>query len=409
MSKGQAAIKPRRGQQGRMTMKRYAIPLASVLCLALWACAQLAPPPAPPPPGPGRTVTSVITCLADGHDLLTHVHYTLFTPPPASSAPSPISDSTVPPSDATSIDPSIQQDLAVAFGDNPGFAQNKLCTLDGIYINRCSSTSYDPSSCSTMKDSDVADNSWGFRTPEPSVHRYVAISLGLWRCPTGSTQTFCAPPFQDYRNRVVGAVLDRTARSTLPASFKPTYQVDPTSNTSGMSVLAALAHETGHIYWWDTFVNPPGAPSISKTTTFCTPTVFYPGGYWEGAPVDIPTGRFVTFAEQNQNSVVVTANLPTLLQAGSSDLRPAGEVVHGVYHSGRYSSLLAAYSPDEDFVEAFELSVLRKGPLRNVTVNVTGYSPHQDPILANGTATNQAAEAKLQCFDPVSLLSPPPR
>jgi hypothetical protein len=61
--------------------------------------------------------------------------------------------------------------------------------------------------------------------------------------------------------------------------------------------------------------------------------------------------------------------------------------------------LLAAYSPDEDFVESFELSVLRNAGLRDVTVNVAGTDR---PILHGGLADMRGAEAKLRCFDALS-------
>jgi hypothetical protein len=386
-------------------MNRYAILLASGLCLALWACAQpVPPPPSPGRPGPVQTVMSV-PCPANPAwptpgDLLTHVHYTVFTPTfPFTQTPAP--DMT------TSIEPDILTDLKAAFVANPYFSQNKLCGLDGIFINRAQCTSYDPSSCSTMKDTDVADNSWGFRTPLNQ--KYVALSLGLWRgnpCPVASGQYICAPLFATYHARLVKALLDRTANVPSPSYYPPTFQTSTNTNTSGISVLAAIAHETGHIDWFETFVQPPGSTPLNLAALaggFCSGAI-YPGGYWQGKPVGMPTNRFVTFGELSQNSTVEVANLPTLL--AGSDPRPAGEVVDGIYHSGQYPSLLAAYSPDENFVEAFELSVLRNGTLSDLTVNVTGYSAHQEPILANGMATAPAVEAELRCFD---SLSQPPR
>jgi hypothetical protein len=371
-------------------MKRYGIPLAGLLSLALWACVP--PTPLPPgPPGPGVLVTSV-TCPANpawpaGGDLLTHVHYTVFAPVPNTNF--------VPTPDPTPLDPDIQRDLAAAFTANPGFSQNKLCNLNGIFINRVQCTTYDPSSCSTMTDTDVADNSWGFRTP--SNQKYVAVSLGLWRnnqCQPG--QRICAPTFAIYHARLVKALLDRTANAPSPSFVPPTFQTS--TDTSGLSVLAAIAHETGHVYWFETFVQPPGNTVVTNTATFCR-GIFYPGGYWHGTLVGIPDGRFVKFADLSPNSTVVVANLPSLLRVG--DPRPAGEVLDGIFHSSLYPSVLAAYSPDEAFVEAFELSVLRNGPLRDLRVNVNGYSSYRETILQDGVAF-PAVEAKLRCFDSLS-------
>jgi hypothetical protein len=252
-----------------------------------------------------------------------------------------------------------------------------------------------------MVDTDIADNSWGFRTP--SNQKYVAVSLGLWRgnqCPIGSGQKICAPSFATYHARLVKALLDRTANSPSPSYYPPTFQTSP--DTSGLSVLAAISHETGHIHWFETFVQPPGStPSnlITLAATFCS-GIIYPGGYWRGTPVGIPNGRFVHFADRNPNSIITVAHLPTLLRVG--DPRSPGEILDGIYHSGLYPSLLAAYSSDEEFVEAFELSVLRNAALKDLTVNVTGFSPYQESVLLRGAAAQGALEAKLHCFDPLS-------
>jgi hypothetical protein len=200
---------------------------------------------------------------------------------------------------------------------------------------------------------------------------------------------------------LVKALLDRTAKVASPSYHPPSFQTS--TNTSGLSVLAAIAHETGHIYWFETFVQPPGNTAVSNTATFCGGD-FYHGGYWHGSPVGIPNRRFVQFADLSPDSTVAVANLPALLRV--TDPRPAGEVLDGIYHSGLYPSLLAAYSSDEDFVETFELSVLRNASLRDLSVSVTGYNPHQATILQNGAAF-PGVEAKLHCFDSLSQLRRP--
>src|SRR5438874_11884044 len=106
----------RRARKGDLKMKRFEIPLASLLCLALWACVQPMPAPPPAPPGPPLAVTSV-RC-GDGSDLLTHVQYVQLLPQPNT-------DFTYT-ADTTMIDPAIQRDLAAAFSANPAFSKNEL-------------------------------------------------------------------------------------------------------------------------------------------------------------------------------------------------------------------------------------------------------------------------------------------
>jgi hypothetical protein len=203
-------------------MKQYTFLLAGVLCLALWACAEIAPPPI------STTTLTSVSC-GPGDDLLSHVHYTVFTPIP--------NTENVPTADPTPISQDVQRDLAAAFEANPSFAKNVLCGLTGIYINRTQCTTYDPGSCSTMVDTDIADNSWGFRT-QPSGRKYVALSLGLWdntnsRGPWNCLppQLVCAPPFQTYHIRLIGALLDRTEKKDIspPPPGKLPFRTKPGS------------------------------------------------------------------------------------------------------------------------------------------------------------------------------------
>jgi hypothetical protein len=366
------------------SMTRFAIPLTGLFCLALWACVQPVPTPLP----------SSVTC-SDGSDLLKHVHYVQLsvrlTPQPGSVQPNRDFDVTPEPAP---IDPAIRNDLAEAFSANPAFSKNELCPLDGIFINREQCSGYDPSSCSAMQDKDIAANSWGLRTPLPFSKKYIAISLGLWRCQSGQPG-YCAPKFTQYHQRLNKALLDKTAE--MPVSISPpTFEAS--ADTPALSILAALAHERGHIYWWETFVQRPGTTPdrsvlISNAGGFCGGTI-YPGGRWQGKPVEPPHNRYVEFGDLSWVSPVV--DLPYLLRY---DTKHAVGIIDAIYAGGLYPSLLAAYSPDEDFVEAFEWSVLRNGGLSELSVNIAG-TPR--PILVLGHAGMDWAEDKLHCFDALS-------
>jgi hypothetical protein len=89
-------------------------------------------------------------------------------------------------------------------------------------------------------------------------------------------------------------------------------------------------------------------------------------------------------------------DLPALLNSN-----PAGTaaLVDGIYLRGQDPSVLAAYSLDEEFVEAFQWSVLRNAGLGEFTVNITGTAR---PVLHLGSAGDGGAEAKLRCFDDLS-------
>jgi hypothetical protein len=134
---------------------------------------------------------------------------------------------------------------------------------------------------------------------------------------------------------------------------------------------------------------------MSEAKAFCGGRI-YPGGRWEGVPVGLPNHRYVEFAHLSPNSPV--HNLRGLLTSEG-----AGPVIDGIYRGGRYPSLLAAYSSDEAFVEAFEWSVLRNARVSDVSVNVIGTDR---PILTGGHGSPNGAEQKLECFDVLSQLRP---
>ena len=198
----------------------------------------------------------------------------------------------------------------------------------------------------------------------------------------------------------MNAVLSKTAGMQVNINL-PTFQIPAGegTDTPGLSVLTALAHERGHIYWWEQFVQTPGdtpSPTIlmSEARTFCGGRI-YPGGRWRGMAVGLPNKRYVDFAQLNPNSSIAVANLPALLRSGDpTDATIAAGVIDAIYAGGGYPSLLAAYSPDEEFVEAFQWSVLRNARLSGLVVN--GH-----PVLQHGQA-GMGAEPKLQCFDALS-------
>ena len=79
-------------------------------------------------------------------------------------------------------------------------------------------------------------------------------------------------------------------------------------DTAAMTVLAVLAHEVGHIFWYDAFVikpdsspNPGGPADFSK---FCSGTFYQPSdivqqGSWL-LPPTVPDYRWVSFGNPRE-------------------------------------------------------------------------------------------------------------
>jgi hypothetical protein len=340
---------------------------ACIIALTLFGC--------PPPPTALRLAGAPV-CDASGN--LNPVPFLAqpFTPgEPYDQSPQP---------DLAPINGDIQSDLTAAFNAAPPFFKAQLCGLKGIYVNQKGCTGYDPSTCN-LSDSDIAANSWGFRK-YPTGEEYIAISLGLWKndasnpWPCPGSQRICAPPFQTYQTRLLGTLLKTLAPSVPPNPHPPQF-VNVSPNTGAMSVLATLAHEFGHIYWYDAFVIDPstGAPNPggpAVTTRFCGGT-FYPPGSWSRA-VDVPLKRFIEFG-QLRDQPAGSEILQVQSSLGRGDFPHAGDHLHNIYANGRWASALAAFSPDEEFVEIFELFVLTNAnPSETWQVQIYGHRP--DPI-----------------------------
>jgi hypothetical protein len=310
-----------------------------------------------------------------------------------------------PEADPAPVNPDIQSDLTAAFQAAPPFFKAQLCNLHGVYIDPSgctrydSNSGYDPSTCN-LSDTGIADNSWGFRNT--AKEGFIGISLGLWKNnPCQGAKKVCAAPLQTYQTRRLLALLNRTAEKDLrplsaeghrPRLDLPSYEVAPDS--PALSVLAALAHELGHVLWWQDFV-PQTRSQYIDTATFCDGG-FYPSGSWQGTPVDLPPKHWIEFGEirlQPKNSDVL--QLARFLHSG--DYSRAFESLHRIYADGRWASALAAFSPDEDYVETFELFVLMNSGLRHSAITTYGRGRRPDNVLRDVTVA-PPLQAKLQCF-----------
>jgi hypothetical protein len=345
-------------------MKGAALILAiGVLGLALFACAPTTPPQAES----SLLLASRPAAVCPLTTFLSKVHYLADTIPPFHLPTSGFQSA--PPIDNTSIDntPSTRDDLIRAFNIAPDFFKNQLCNLSGIYIDPTGCDNpHDPTTCGSLSDQAVVEHSWGFRAFDAQGHssgEYIGISLGFWK--NGGQ----APTIDVYRTKRLALLLNAISNgNSLNWPNPPTYSAAYPNNSSEMSVLTVLAHETGHVLWYDAFVSQPG--KSFNAGYFCEG--FYMGGSWTPA-VDVPPGRWIGFAQQNSN---ITHN-PDYISVIKMDLQPglghpspmfsqAGEDLHMLLQDQGLASTLAARSPDEDFVETFQLYVLLRASSNGV-------------------------------------------
>ena len=277
----------------------------------------------------------------------------------------------------------VATNLAAAFSIAPPFFRQHLCDLDGVFI--------DPTACNGLDG--CSTRSWGFRDPT-SGKLYIGLSQNaLWA--NGNP----APILADYETRLLNwqlAALNQQPGlawgSGGPPFFSSRYDPNDPANTSAMSVLAALAHELGHVRWYELNVSRPGTYNydFSHTLMPCRDgsTYFFDQSWIYGNRQYLypPQWRYATDAA---SPGVSHYDFPQ-----NSDLQHPGSAAGWRYNvaallNGRshpWVSLSASLTPDHDFVETYVFTVLTYNGTLNppvqpyvqsllLTVSGFGFSP----------------------------------
>ena len=235
---------------------------------------------------------------------------------------------------------------------------------------------------------------WWHQTSTGGHQRIVELSSSLWN-----------DNYSGYETALT--------RSLLPQSGI-TYSSANIDNVAGMALLAALAHEVGHIRWYEW--------GLSNPASYCGggffvgwdlhKTKFQPppganGGYYR---------EFLNLAARNkvrppppppgpphQGYPYVHGGGP---QIDDVDNAPHGASQNAVLHkllwpplTSPWPSLFAALSPDEDFVETYKLKVLLAAspPLNSVSLAIPPFKPLDIPqeLAAN---SRPPLAGKLACI-----------
>ena len=331
---------------------------AGILAAACFAC--VLPPPAPPPPPPPQAALPLATPTGT-RALSTCAGLNVYLIDASASAPySP--DTLIPPKTVANgtIPPAAAADLQQAFSIAPDFFQQKLCSLTGIYI--------DPSPC---LNADVGGScSWGFRDPKTG-NEYVGLSASLWA--NGSP----APILTDAATSEItfllqslnqGTVQWGTPPFTTPPYFDSYLDTQPggdPANTSAMTVLATLAHEVGHIRWYEINVPSPGG-SYNFTNNPLNPCMNDTKSFWAGSwnyggnTILLEAPRWRNFGDVSNSNNIDHLKKPYLNEftnpASGNALAQSLVNLHSKYQP--WVSLLSSLTPDEDFVETYVFGVL---------------------------------------------------
>jgi hypothetical protein len=327
-----------------------------ILAVVLSACVP-APPPAPPPP------FAAATC-PDGQPFLQHVQFL-----PSRYDPSVSHDAApAPTTSPVAIDPSTSPyatALQNAFLLAPTAFQVRLCSVTRIYVNG-------PSSCNAVDC--LIGGSWGYRAKDG--HTYVGITAALWNLP--------CPGYNSYVYHCFETDLLNTTLVSNPIPPPQYARANAEADNLDMTVLAALAHEVGHLRWYEilnpNYSNNWGKPYDPNPNTFCSGTFF--DDSWKKVHKP-PKWRYHGHRKQDNGLRDKHVQAPQILDIDTA-ISPLPLLDRLYQPMQPWATFFGAVTPDEDFVETFKLWVLTnaqaqipgEGPLRSLPINFVG--PQRD-------------------------------
>ncbi len=314
-----------------------------------------------------RSVSPMAETCTDGSTFLSHVKY-------LANGYDPSGDTTNSPPSGSAIDSGSPYAGALenAFQLAPHAFRNHLCALDGIYINgiKCS----DFNGCFA--------NSWGYRTKNKQ--KYIAISAGLW----SADRLLPYPGYSSYVYHLYETdVLNSVLGFGSSVSYRPQYaSANSAADNFDMTILAALAHEMGHVRWYH-LLNPsdPGGSNY-EPKSFCVGTdgsTFFSNSW---ATVKKPPAwrKLLTRAARRADYADKHLEPPQMKEIdddlASNLMLQASNLIDQIFQpAAPWASFFAATAPDEDFVETYKLhvllnaqviSALNEGPLTSLKIQI---------------------------------------
>lgn len=339
---------------------------ALLLCAALLAAITFAcaPPPSAPTPSPGAVTPPSVRAAALPFNGRVYCSTISDVRELSASVPATADVDPDPNGYAPAAPSNMQNDLRAAY-DAALSLQAQLCGLDKIFVTQ-------------------GPESWGYRNITNG-RRYIAISESLWNS--------AGPiPLDQYENRVFGWPLCWMRSPAAPCSGPPANDsaapiyLTPTPNNGTMTLVAALAHEFGHVLWSDQLVYPRGTPAVSGR--FCNKVL---NEAWNNDPLQlqIPVWRgFEDTAGTDPADIPDDdpSDPPLATDPGKKHAKVlemlnalnvpnfdhAHRILRRILAKPRpFPSLLGAFSANEQFVETFTLATLLRAGLTSLPLQVT--------------------------------------
>jgi hypothetical protein len=191
-------------------------------------------------------------------------------------------------------------------------------------------------------------SSWGFWDPQGN-GRYIGIA-------THVVKKYYDLAQEENDLLVQNLSLDKWNPSVLKP---PAY--DAVTYVPGLAVLARMAHELGHVLFYDvnapSFAGRSAPPDYSGLTPNNNPCYAKNNGAFKKTSWDNPPNAryFVPFNQETTAHLDKTPSVSmirTLINNGQ--FNPASDAILAIVSTGDWASVFAAVSPEEDFVETYK-------------------------------------------------------
>ena len=260
--------------------------------------------------------------------------------------------SLAPPPQGAPVGQPYAADLDRAFASAPPAFQARLCALDGVFI--------DTTPCPDVRA--CLGHAWGLRVRNPSAGqgRYIGIPAALWAG---------RPAYSEFANHLL--------HELVPLPTVGYSRGNPGADTFATTLLAALAHEMGHVRWYD--IIDPGRVGATNLNAFCGGHFF---ASWNGGAAGVhtppPWRRLLTFSERQKQPLPDTHrsgfHVRHLDNAVGTPVYAADLFDQLYMPAAPWASFFAAVSPDEDFAKTYKFKVLTSAspPLTSLPMTIRG-------------------------------------
>jgi hypothetical protein len=160
----------------------------------------------------------------------------------------------------------------------------------------------------------------------------------------------------------------RTIKDLVGPSYNVTFSVQNVGDDQNTALLAAIAHEMGHILARRLLLKSDNSDHARQCNTPTGPKSFTDIAW-------LDAGSFTTFHDFGQDVAAThrASGDPYLRdirrEVGQNSLVAADRDIYKIYHNGNYSSLFASLAGDEDIAETYKYHVLRE-TFHNASISV---------------------------------------